>query len=380
MKGFPITSDGSAAARLAPELPTSVLPASVLPASAMRTLATPAPAAAHRPVAVPAAVDVAVVGAGVIGLSVAWRLAQRRLSVAVFDRAGVGAGASLAATGMLAAAAEHEPGDPELLALALESQRMWPAFGRALEAQSGLAIDFRESGTLVVALGRDEVERLRFRHDLHRRCGLATRWLGGPEVRAMEPGLRPAVAAGLFCPDDHQVDPRLVMAALRGAFLASGGHLIEHCAVEALDLAGGRVCGIATAAGRCRAATVVLAAGAWTAGNLLPPGLVVPVRPLKGQALALTATAQTGTLSHIVWTEQVHMESISSPPRSRRRTRKSLRPHRPRLRNTSTNRCPREASPLDRHSRPHRSRRIGSPWNWPGLVCRNRKPCIVCRT
>ena len=35
---------------------------------------------------------------------------------------------------MLAAAAEHEPGDPELLALALESQRMWPAFGRALEA------------------------------------------------------------------------------------------------------------------------------------------------------------------------------------------------------------------------------------------------------
>jgi glycine oxidase len=302
MKGFPIASDTSAAARLAPELA-----ASVLPASAMRTLATPAPAAANRPAAVPAAVDVAVVGAGVIGLSIAWRLAQRGLSVAVFDRAGVGAGASLAATGMLAAAAEHEPGDPELLALALESQGLWPQFGRALEAQSGLAIDLRESGTLVVALGRDEVERLRFRHDLHRRCGLATRWLGGPEVRAMEPGLRPSVAAGLFCPDDHQVDPRLVMAALRGAFLASGGHLIEHCAVEALDLAGLRVCGVETAAGRWRAASVVLAAGAWTAGNLLPPGLVVPVRPLKGQALALTATAQTGTLSHIVWTEQVHM-------------------------------------------------------------------------
>jgi glycine oxidase len=302
MKGFPIALDASVAARLAPELP-----ASALPASAMRMLATPAPVAANRPAAVPAAVDVAVVGAGVIGLSIAWRLARRGLSVAVFDRAGVGAGASLAATGMLAAAAEHEPGDPELLALALESQRMWPAFGRALEAQSGLAIDFRESGTLVVALGRDEVERLRFRHDLHMRCGLATRWFGGAEVRAMEPGLRPSVAAGLFCPDDHQVDPRLVMAALRGAFLASGGHLIEHCAVEALDLAGGRVCGVETAAGRCRATTVVLAAGAWTAGSLLPAGLVVPVRPLKGQALALMATAQTGTLTHIVWTEQVHL-------------------------------------------------------------------------
>jgi glycine oxidase len=312
MKGFaatsfPTTSDASAAARLAPDLLASDLSASALPASAMRMLATPAPAAASRPAAVPAAVDVAVVGAGVIGLSTGWRLAQRGMSVAVFDRAGVGAGASLAATGMLAAAAEHEPGDPELLALALESQRMWPAFGRALEAQSGLAIDFREGGTLVVALGRDEVERLRFRHDLHARCGLATRWLAGPDVRAMEPGLRPSVAAGMFCPDDHQVDPRLVMAALRGAFVAGGGHLIEHCGVEALDLEGGRVCGVETAAGRCRATTVVLAAGAWTAGSLLPDGLVVPVRPLKGQALALTSTAETGTLSHIVWTEQVHM-------------------------------------------------------------------------
>ena len=128
-----------------------------------------------------------------------------------------------------------------------------------------------------------------------RRCG---RW---------SRGCGPRSPPGLFCPDDHQVDPRLVMTALRGAFLASGGRLIEHCAVEALDLAGGRVCGVETAAGRCRAATVVLAAGAWTAGNLLPVGLVVPVRPLKGQALALTATAQTGTLAHIVWTEQVHM-------------------------------------------------------------------------
>src|SRR5262249_15664260 len=145
------------------------------------------------------------------------------------DRASVGAGASLAATGMLAAAAEHEPGDSNLLALALESQRMWPEFGRSLKAQSGLPIDFRTGGTLVVALVRDEVERLRFRCDLHKRCGLSPRWLGGPQVRDMEPALRPSVAAGLFCPDDHQVDPRLVMAALRAAAQASGVGQFEHC-------------------------------------------------------------------------------------------------------------------------------------------------------
>jgi glycine oxidase len=188
---------------------------------------------------------------------------------------------------------------------------MCPQFGRALEAASGIGIDFRESGILVVALARDEVERLRFRYDLHRRCELATQWLGGAQVRDREPGLRPSVAAGLYCPDDHQVDPRCVMAALRAAALASGVRIYEHCAVEALDLAGGRVSGVETAAGRCRAGTVVLAAGAWTAGKLLPTGLSVPVRPLKGQALALMATADTGTLAHIVWTEQVHMAAKS---------------------------------------------------------------------
>jgi len=249
---------------------------------------------------------VAVVGAGVIGLSIAWRLALRGLSVAVFERATAGAGASLAATGMLAAAAEHEPGCHDLLALALESQRQWPQFRAALEAQSGRDIDFREGGTLVVALGRDEVERLRFRHDLHKRCGLSTRWLSGPEVRAMEPGLRPSVAAGLYCADDHQVDPRLVMTALRAAYVAAGGLLFEHCAVTGVDLEGGRVAGLATGKGSCRAPTVVLTAGAWT-GDLLPPNLTVPVRPLKGQALAVRTTPDTGTLAHIVWTEQIHL-------------------------------------------------------------------------
>jgi glycine oxidase len=256
--------------------------------------------------AIPSSVDVAVIGAGVIGLMIAWRLARRGLCVGVFDRAGAGAGASLAATGMLAAAAEHESGAHDLLALALESQRQWPAIRAALEAQAGHAIDYREGGTLVVALGRDEVERLRFRYELHRRCTLATRWLNGAEVRAMEPALRPSVAAGLFCADDHQVDPKLTITALRAAFQASGGLLIEHCAVASLDLAAGSIAGVATAVGYCRAKTVVVAAGAWTP-DVLPAGVTVPVRPLKGQSLAVTATADTGTLSHIVWTEQIHM-------------------------------------------------------------------------
>ncbi len=252
--------------------------------------------------------DVVVVGAGVIGLSIAWRLAESGRSVTVLERETIGAGASLAATGMLAPAAEHEPGSDPLLPLALESLSRWPAFRDALQAVSGLDIDYREEGTLVLAVGRDEVERLRFRHDLQRRSGIDARWLSGAEVRAREPSLRPSIGAGLFCPHDHQVDPAKVMAALVRACRAAGVAIVERCPVEALVWAGGRVAGVRAGEGAIAAETVVLATGAWSGeAALLPEALALPVRPVKGQSLALRTTPRTGTLSHMVWTEQVHM-------------------------------------------------------------------------
>jgi glycine oxidase len=264
----------------------------------------------ERPTAAgqPASTDVAIVGAGVIGLSIGWRLASAGLAVTVFERGEAGSGASLAATGMLAAATELEPGGADLLALALESQRLWPGFRAELESQAGLDIDYRHEGTLTVALGRDEVDRLRFRHDLQARVGLATRWLDGASVRAMEPALRPSVAAGIFCAEDHQVDPRRVVPALRRAIVARGGQVLEHVPVLSLDVAGGRVGGVVTPQGVCRAPTVVVANGAWAgAADFLGDALTIPVRPLKGQALALRTAARTGAPTHVVWTEQVHL-------------------------------------------------------------------------
>src|SRR6185437_3263659 len=203
----------------------------------------------------PAAVDVAIVGAGVIGLSIGWRLAAAGLAVALFERDEAGAGASGAATGMLAAATELEPGGADLLALALESQQLWLQFCGELEEETGIEIDYRDDGTLTVALGRDEVERLRFRHELQRRAGLGTEWLDGAAARAREPALRPSVTAGIFCPDDHQVDPRLLVPALRRAIAARGGRLIEQLPVYSLDIEGGKVNGVVTPEGLCRTDT-----------------------------------------------------------------------------------------------------------------------------
>lgn len=257
-------------------------------------------AAAKAPI--PPGTDIAIIGGGLIGLSIGWRLARRGLDVTVFERGTTGQGASLAATGMLAAAAELEPGGEEHVPLSIESQRLWPGFARELEADGGISVDYREDGVLLVALGREEVERLRFRHEMQKRAGLAAQWLGGPEARALEPGLRPNVVAGIFCPGDHQVDPPNVMAALRQAFLARGGHLVEGCEAEP-DIAGGRAVGVAALLGSCKSRMVIVAGGAWTK----LAGLDIPVRPLKGQSLALRSTPETGGLSRVVWTEQVHL-------------------------------------------------------------------------
>ncbi|MGU3667048.1 glycine oxidase ThiO [Methylobacterium sp. A49B] len=258
--------------------------------------------------ALPARTDIALVGGGLIGLSIAWRLARTGRTVTVLERETIGAGASLAATGMLAPAAEHEPGSDPLLPLALESLRLWPDFRDALEAESGGAIDYRPDGTLVLAIGRDEVERLRFRYDLQRRSGLEATWLPGSEVRRLEPGLRPSVTAGIHCNLDHQVDPRLVMAALGEACRRAGVLLAERTPVSGLDWSGGRVTGIRAGEHGIAAGTVILASGAWSGeGGLLPESLALPVRPLKGQSLALRTTARTGGLARMVWTEQVHM-------------------------------------------------------------------------
>jgi len=118
-----------------------------------------------------------IIGAGVMGLGIAWRLAQAGCPVAVYDRAEAGRGASWAAAGMLAAAVETEPGEQALLALTLESQRMWPYFAHELEAVSGISVGYRDEGTIVVALTRDDAEQLRFTFDFQKSLGLDLEWL-----------------------------------------------------------------------------------------------------------------------------------------------------------------------------------------------------------
>ena len=245
---------------------------------------------------------VAIIGAGVIGLSIGWRLAAAGVPVSLFERGEAGRGASWAAAGMLAAGSEVEPGEQALFPLLRRSQAMWPGFAADLERASGIDVALKTEGTLTVALTRDDLERLRQTERLHKSLGIESRWLDRAEALELEPHLNPRLAGALVVPGDHQVDNRLVVEALRLAFVGAGGVLREKLGDVSVRVANGRAAGV-EAEGRIHAApTVIVAAGAWS--RLvpgLPPAAVPPVRPVKGQMLALSMDPAAPLVRHVVW-------------------------------------------------------------------------------
>ena len=245
---------------------------------------------------------VAIIGAGVIGLGIAWRLAGRA-AVTVFDRAKAGSGASHAAAGMLAACCEAEPGEEALVALGRESQARWPAFADELSRATGIDVELRREGTLVLALTADDQAEIAHRLEFQLQLDLPLQWLSAAQTRAREPHLAGKIAGALFSAQDHQVDNRKLAQALRAAAEAAGVTIHEHRPVKEIVVQGGRAKGVALEDGTIAAADiVVLAAGAWSRGIAgLPPDRRPPVRPVKGQMLALQMDPAAPLLTHVLW-------------------------------------------------------------------------------
>ncbi|MGI8595467.1 MAG: glycine oxidase ThiO [Solirubrobacteraceae bacterium] len=255
--------------------------------------------------------DAVVIGAGAIGLAVAWRAAQRGLRVLVLERERIGAGASHVAAGMLAPVTEATFGEERLTDLGLRSAARWPQFARELAEASGLDPELRACGTLVVARDRDEAEALDREIAFRRSLGLAADRLLGSEARRLEPALAPTIRLGLHAPEDHAVNPRRLTAALAAACAREGVEVREGAAVEEVVTEGGAAAGVrvADACGSDSAAvggeaasfvaarTVVVAAGSWS-GALpgIPEEACVPVRPVKGQVLRLRDPEGPGLL------------------------------------------------------------------------------------
>ena len=267
--------------------------------------------------------DVVVVGAGVIGLAVAWRCAQRGLTVTVVDGdiaaggcdtarsegaasddlgAGNGstpAGAWHTAAGMLAPVTELHYEGRDLLALNVESAARYPAFAAELTDATGLDIGYRTCGTVQVAWDAADLADLRALHAFQASLGITSELLTARELRGVSPVLAAGLPGGLWAAGDHQVDNRRLRAALLAASCQAGVD-VRPGRVARIDATDDRVSGVTLADGtRLTGGHTVLAAGAWSRGiEGLPEDVRPPVRPVKGQTIRLRAAPDL--LTHVV--------------------------------------------------------------------------------
>jgi glycine oxidase len=239
--------------------------------------------------------DVIIIGGGVIGLASAWRLAQAGLGVRLFEKGRPGAEASSAALGVLLA--EGSSGsrvENTWAALTQASLELYPAVAAQLHDQTGVDVELRDEGVLDIALDSSELAALQEELAFQQAAGIPVTFLTSQEVRQLEPALGPQVRGGLHFSAARQVDNVRLCTALTLAARQAGVAFHSGEAVTGLIRQKDRVAGVRAGAQAYSADRVVVAAGSWSG---MIEGLSLPVRPAKGQALALEAPF---VISHVL--------------------------------------------------------------------------------
>lgn len=238
---------------------------------------------------------VVIIGAGVAGLGIGWKLATAGASVTVLERAQVGNGASSASGGMIAAAAEEVGAGKPDHGLARLATRLWPSFKAALEVESKVDIGYRRNGSLLVRM-RGEIPGISIPH-----AGVSE-ILDGAEARVLEPLLGPAAASAVLAAEEAEVDSQSLCRALAVAFVRAGGEVRSNETAVRFECDGGRVTGVATPFAVHRADAYVIAAGSWASRiEGLPREAVPAIVPVKGEMAVLTPPPGMSLPNHVVW-------------------------------------------------------------------------------
>jgi glycine oxidase len=250
--------------------------------------------------------EILVIGGGIIGTSIAWRLAERGCSVTLVERGTVGEQASWCAAGMISVQADAaHSNDPAFVALCRDSLALYPEYMADLEAITDGGVEYHRSGSLYVsAPGSDGADRDRLAES-QEACGIAAERIDGEHLHQRVGALHKEIGHGLFLGEDQHVDNRSLMMALSFAARACGVNVVEGEFVTGLIVDGESVVGVETKSGEHRADQVILAAGAWSGRVGESIGLEIPTRPVKGQMC--TVQLEPGTLTTIVHSNGVYL-------------------------------------------------------------------------
>ena len=250
--------------------------------------------------------DVAIVGAGIVGLAVGCELGRRGASVTILDARGVGLGATQASAGMLVPYIEGL-GDTPMLSLAAASLAMYDEFVDRVARDSCVSVAYRRTGSLEVATDDESAERLTAAAARLASAAVPCTFLTGRQARDAEPHLAPDVVAGMLLPAHGFVVANDLSSALSAAATKHGVRIRVPARVRRIA-AGDDVTTIELDNDRVTAREVVIAAGSWS-GQLDVPGMPsLPVRPVRGQLIQL---AWSGTpLARVTWGARCYLVPI----------------------------------------------------------------------
>ncbi len=234
--------------------------------------------------------DVIIIGAGIIGLSLAIELRKKGAAVLVVERGEPGREASYAAGGMLVDCSAETP---ELLRpLAIASAGMYPEFVHEVQVESGMFVDLRDQGAIVFPPPEH----------VHERPGFSLKNLLPAPLAELEPALADQNRAAFYL-KERCVEPRALTSAALHAAKRRGVDISSGDAVTSVSLANGRVTGVVTKKTSFPASKVVNCAGAWS-GQIAPHPF--PTRPVKGQMLYLVPHSRD-LIKHVIRSPEVYV-------------------------------------------------------------------------
>lgn len=230
-----------------------------------------------------------VIGGGIIGAAVAWRLACERVAVAVLERGRLGQEASWAAGGLIAPQGEADRPGP-FFDLCMKAKQAFDALVERLVRESGVDPEYDEYGVLYVAFNEEEREELKARARWQREANAVVEELDAREALRLVPSLSRAVLHALHMPTNRRLDNRKLTQAYVNAAVRAGAEFREGACVDALVTSGGRASGVRLRDGSvAEADLVIIAAGAWSGEIRGLEGDSIRFFPVRGQILCFDA-------------------------------------------------------------------------------------------
>ncbi|MDR4946659.1 glycine oxidase ThiO [Neobacillus cucumis] len=230
--------------------------------------------------------DVAIIGGGINGSSIAYQLSKIGKKVVVLEKNQLACEASSAAAGMLAAQAEIEQDGP-FFQLALKSQSMFQALSNELLEMTGIDIEFIQKGMIKIAETEEMAKEVQQQAAFQRNWDPEIEWLNSHSLRELEPSLSTSVTGGMYLPNDGHVQPEKLSKAFAKAAEQLGATILENTEVLSFIYENDQVVGVTTTLGNIHCHQAVLASGAWASKLLQETGLDITVYPVKGECFSV---------------------------------------------------------------------------------------------